>query len=164
MTNLHEIVAARPFALEPGAGERIWFTNTEMTIKATAAATDGHLCLIETYAPAGHGPPMHVHHDEHEAFYVLEGEVAFVCGGEWLTGGSGTYVFGPRGVPHGFKVVGESAARILLLCAPGGFEQFVLELGEPEPAPGASPSAPDMGTLMAAAARFDIQILGPLPE
>jgi len=140
------------------------FLGCPTTLRATAATTNGAFGLIENLMPPGFASPYHVHKNEDEAFYVLEGEVAFVCGGEWLTGGSGTYVFGPRGVPHGFKVVGESAARILLLCAPGGFEQFVLELGEPEPAPGASPSAPDVGTLMAAAARFDIQILGPLPE
>jgi hypothetical protein len=63
-TSSRRLRTPRPFALEPGAGERIWFTNAEMTLKATAAATDGHLCLIETYAPAGHGPPMHVHHDD----------------------------------------------------------------------------------------------------
>jgi quercetin dioxygenase-like cupin family protein len=140
------------------------FLGCPTTLRATAATTNGAFGLIENTLPAGFASPYHVHKNEDEAFYVLEGQVAFVCGGEWLTAGPGAYVFGPRTVPHGFKVLGESPARMLLLCAPGGFEQFVLDLGEPEPAPGASPSAPDMGMLMSAAARFDIEILGPLPE
>ncbi len=53
---------------------------------------------------------------------------------------------------------------MLLLCAPGGFEQFVLELSEPEPAPGVPPAPPDMAKLMTVAAKYGIDILGPLPE
>jgi hypothetical protein len=70
----------------------------------------------------------------------------------------GTYVFGPREIPHGFKVLGDAPARMLLLCAPGGFAQFVVEMSEPMPAP------PDIAKLMALAAKYHIDILGPLPE
>jgi len=89
--------------------------------------------------------------------------MAFVCGGKWMTGGAGTYVFGPRNIPHGFKVVGDAPVRMLLLCSPGGFENFVLELSEPEPAPGQSPAPPDMAKLAQAAAKYGIDLLGPLP-
>ena len=82
------------------------FLGCPTTLRATAATTNGAFGLIENLMPPGFASPYHVHKNEDEAFYVLEGEVAFVCGGEWLTGGPGTYVFGPRGVPHGFKVVG----------------------------------------------------------
>ena len=60
-----------------------------MTIKATAASTGGELFLMESAVPAGFSPPLHVHHDEHEAFYVLEGELDIVCGRE-------RYRAGPR--------------------------------------------------------------------
>jgi mannose-6-phosphate isomerase-like protein (cupin superfamily) len=121
MTNLHEIAAARPFALEPGAGERIWFTNAEMTIKATAAGTDGHLCMTETRAPVGHGPPMHVHHDQHEAFYVLEGELAVACADERYRAPAGSFAFLPRGVAHTFRVVGGAPARLSLSVCPAAW-------------------------------------------
>lgn len=85
--------------------------------------------------PPGFASPHHTHRLEDEAFYVLEGEMAFVCGGNWTLAGPGTYLFGPRNVAHGFKVVGNTPGRMLLLCAPGGFEQFVVELSEPVPAP-----------------------------
>jgi steroid delta-isomerase-like uncharacterized protein len=109
--------------------------------------------------PPGFASPYHRHHLEDEAFYVLEGQMAFVCDGKWLMASPGTYVFGPREIPHGFKVVGSTPARMLLMCAPGGFEQFVLELGVPFD----DTSAPDMAKLMEVAAKYKIDILGPLP-
>jgi hypothetical protein len=81
-----------------------------------------------------------------------------VCDGNWTLARAGTYVFGPRNIPHGIKVVGDAPARMLLLVAPGGFEQFVAELSSPAPA------APDMAKLTAAAAKYQVDILGPLPE
>jgi quercetin dioxygenase-like cupin family protein len=133
-------------------------------MRATSQTTNGAFGLVEQLMPPGFASPYHVHHLEDEAFYVLEGEIAFVCGGKWMTAGPGDYVFGPRNIPHGFKVDGASPARMLLLCAPGGFEQFVLDLSEPEPAPGVPPALPDMAKLMAVAAKYSIDILGPLPE
>ena len=137
------------------------FLGCPTTLRASAVTTNGGFGLLEQVMPAGFASPYHTHNNEDEAFYVLEGEMAFVCGGTWMSAGPGTYVFGPRGIPHGFKVTGNGPARMLLLCSPGGFEQFVLELREPE---GAPPAAPDMAKLAAAAARYDIQLLGPLPD
>ena len=77
------------------------------------------------------------------------------------SGGPGTYVFGPREIPHGFKVIGNTPARMLLLCAPGGFEHFVLEQATDIAAP---PAPPDMAKMMELAAKYKIDILGPLPE
>ena len=84
--------------------------------------------------------------------------MAFVCGGNWIRAKAGTYVFGPRNIPHGFKVLGNAPARMLLLCAPAGFEQFVSDMAETAPAP------PDLAKLMAVAAKYQVEILGPLPE
>ena len=141
------------------------FLGIPTAVRAASETTNGAFGLIEHWMmPPGFASPYHVHRLEDEAFYVLDGEIAFVCGGKWMTAGPGTYVFGPRNIPHGFKVVGDAAAHMLLLCAPGGFEKFVLDLGEPEPAPGVPPAPPDMATLMATAAKYQIDILGPLPE
>src|SRR5262245_45182683 len=111
--------------------------------------------------PSGLASPYHTHRNEDEAFYVLDGEIAVVCDGKWLNAKAGTWVYGPRGIPHGFKVVGASHARMLLMCAPAGFEKFVLELCSPLDA---EPGPPEMAKLMAAAAKFSIDIHGPLPE
>jgi quercetin dioxygenase-like cupin family protein len=135
-----------------------YFLGTPTSLRATAATTNGAFGLVEGQLPPGFESPYHVHTNEDEAFYVVEGEMAFIVDGKWTVAGPGTYAFGPRNLPHGFKVVGETPARLLLLCSPGGFEGFVNELRQPEPAP------PDMGVLVATAARYGIEILGPLPE
>jgi steroid delta-isomerase-like uncharacterized protein len=155
--------------LQPHSSTRdepaLHFLGLPTLLRATGPSTDGAFGLIEhLMIPPGFASPYHVHRLEDEAFYVLAGEMAFVCGGHWLTAGPGTYVFGPRTVPHGFKVLGDSPARLLLLCAPAGFEQSVLDLSEPEPSPGVPPSPPDMARLAAAAATYGVDLLGPLPE
>lgn len=78
-------------------------------------------------------------------------------------GGPGAYVFGPREIPHGFRAEGAVPATMLILCAPAGFEQFIPELSERTPDLTIPPPAPDMGKLMAVAAKYKIDILGPLP-
>jgi mannose-6-phosphate isomerase-like protein (cupin superfamily) len=138
------------------------FFGSPTAMRSTGDTTDNHFCLMEHLSmPPGLASPYHVHHNEDEAFYVLEGEMAFVCGGKWLIAGPGTYVYGPREIPHGFKVVGTTPARMLLLCAPAGFERFVRELSAPVDA---VPAPPDMAVLVATAAKYHVDILGPLPE
>jgi ketosteroid isomerase-like protein/quercetin dioxygenase-like cupin family protein len=136
----------------------IYFLGLPTILRATAQTTNGAYGLVEQVMPPGFESPYHTHHLEDEAFYVLEGEMAFVCDGNWTMARPGTYVFGPRNLPHGFKVLGSTPARMLLLCAPGAFAEFVVEMAEPTPAP------PDMPKLMALAAKYSVDILGPLPD
>jgi quercetin dioxygenase-like cupin family protein len=153
------------YALGKGDGPAFWFFNELVVIKATAKQTGNAYALIEFLAPVGPASPYHVHRAEDEAFYVLEGQVEFISGERRQTGGPGSYVFLPRDIPHGIRVVGTSPARFLVLTTPGGFEGFVMEMGEPASAltlP--TPSAPDMDKLITLAAKYRIEILGPLPE
>jgi len=136
----------------------IYFLGLPTILRATGETTNGQFGLVENLMPTGFASPYHVHHLEDEAFYVLEGDMAFVCGGTWTVAGPGTFVFGPREVPHGFKVLGDAPARLLLLCVPGGFDQFVMEMSEATPAP------PDVAKLTAVAAKYSVDILGPLPD
>lgn len=143
----------------------IWFLGLPTIMRATGETTNGAFGLIEHLTmPPGFASPYHRHHLEDEAFYVLEGHVAFVCDGKWFRAEAGAYVFGPREVPHGFRVEGATPARMLLLCSPPGFEKFVLEMSEPAPDLTLPPPAPDMAKLMALALKYRIDILGPLPE
>jgi quercetin dioxygenase-like cupin family protein len=135
-----------------------YFLGLPTILRATGQTTNGAFGLVEQVLPPGFASPYHTHQLEDEAFYVLEGEMAFVIDGQWTQARAGTFLFGPRNIPHGFKVLGDQPARLLLLCAPGGFEQFVLDMSEPAPAP------PDMARLMAVAAKYQIDIHGPLPE
>ncbi len=139
----------------------IRFLGLPTLMRSTGESNNESFGLMEHWEmPPGFASPYHMHHLEDEAFYVLEGEMAFVCDGKWMKGGPGTYIFGPREIPHGFKVVGSSPARMLLLCAPAGFERFVLELSVPFN----DFTPPDMAKLMVVATKYKIDILGPLPE
>ena len=138
------------------------FFGSPTVMRSTGETTDGHFFLMEALAmPPGLASPYHVHHNEDEAFYILEGTVAFLCGDTWRVAGPGAWVYGPRDIPHGFRVIGSSPARMLLQCAPAGFERFVRELSLPVDA---VPAPPDMGLLVATAAKYGIDILGPLPD
>jgi quercetin dioxygenase-like cupin family protein len=102
------------------------FFGAPTVMRSAGETTDGHFCLIEHLTmPPGLASPYHVHHNEDEAFYVLEGTVAFLCGETWRVAGPGTWVYGPREIPHGFRVIGTGPARMLLQCAPAGFERLV---------------------------------------
>ena len=137
------------------------FLGLPTEIRAAAETTGGAFGLIESVEmPPGFASPYHTHHREDEAFYVIEGELEIIVAGKWLQAGPGAFAFGPREIPHGFRVVGSSPARMLLLCTPGGFEGFVRDLSLPLE----DMSPPDMEKLMAAAANYHIDIHGPLPE
>jgi mannose-6-phosphate isomerase-like protein (cupin superfamily) len=155
----------RPYALDRDEREALWAFGSRNWIKATAEQTGGAFTLIEGLIPPGAGSPWHVHHDEDESFYVVDGQITFLCSEERIAAGPGTFVYGPREVPHGFRAEGTAPARMLLLATPGGFDQFVLALSEPAQGSGfPPPGPPDMERLMAVAARHHIEILGPLPE
>jgi quercetin dioxygenase-like cupin family protein len=141
------------------------FLGLPTVMRATGPTTNGAFGLLEhLMVPPGFASPYHTHAREDEAFYVLEGEVAFICAGRWMIAAAGAFVFGPRGIPHGFKVQGAVPARMLVLCAPSGFEQFVLDMSEPIPDAAATPAPPDMAKLIALATQHGIDIHGPLPE
>src|SRR5262245_55164750 len=102
--------------VSPADQPPIYFLGLPTVVRATAQTTNGAFGLIDSWTmPPGFASPYHTHRAEDEAFYVVEGEMAFVCDGKWTVGGPGTYVFGPRNIAHGFKVVGDAPARLLLL-------------------------------------------------
>lgn len=152
-----------PIACEPRAGEHLWFFGGLTTIKADSAATGGRVMVTEQLAPRGSGSPLHVHHNEDEWFYVLEGELTIWVGGETVVAPAGAFVFGPRDIPHTFVVTSEQA-RFLLVTEPGDFVGFVRALAEPAGAlaiPPAPTAPPDMEPVLAAAAQYGLEILGP---
>src|SRR5712691_10276963 len=85
----------------------------------------GQLAVIEFVVAAGNsGPPLHVHPLHGEGFYVLQGELTFQVQRAMLTGGPGAFAFAAAGVPHTFANRTEREARLLVLCAPAGFETY----------------------------------------
>jgi mannose-6-phosphate isomerase-like protein (cupin superfamily) len=153
-------VTTQPYALAREEGAELWFLGAPTRVIATAEQTGGAFGLIEQVIPAGSESPLHVHHAEDESFYVVEGRMTFLCGDHKVEAGPGTFVYGPREIPHGFRVEGDQPARVLLQCTPGGFEHFIKEMSESAPPSG----PPDMERLMSVAGKYGNEILGPLPE
>ena len=155
--------AVAPIALRDGEGEALWFLGQLATIKSATETTGGRVAVIEGLAPRGSGSPLHVHHNEDEWFYVLDGELTLWVGGQVITAARGSFVYGPRHVPHTFTVSSEQA-RFLLVVEPAGFEGFVRTLGEPArqlviPPPLTEP--PDMVAMARLAGEYGMEILGP---
>ena len=108
----------------------IWFRGALITVHADSEDTNGKFALFEVSGCPGGEPPLHVHENEDEMFYVLEGRMHAFRGGEEMTLDPGDSAFLPRRVPHTFKIV-SSFARVLVYVTPGGFEGYFRDLGEP---------------------------------
>jgi mannose-6-phosphate isomerase-like protein (cupin superfamily) len=163
-----EDAARRTFAHEPGEGEAWWWFGVLATIKATAEQTDGRYALVEILAPDGYGSVLHVHHQEDEVFYILEGEMTFYVGEQTIKARPGSYLFGPKDVPHAFTV-DSGPAKLLFVFSPAGLEAGIREMGEPArsltvpPQAEEPPDEAEMERLAAIGARYGAEILGPPP-
>ena len=153
----------RPYRVEAGEGlADVWWKTGRVTVKAGPDETGNAFSQFEVDDPRGSGPPLHVHHNEDETFYILEGEVTFLVGDERIDLDAGDFLFGPRGIPHAY-VVRSDRARMLVTASPGGVEELFVSLGVP--VTGAEPPTdavmPPMDELMRLFAGYGCDILGP---
>ena len=157
------IPSIAPIALQPGEGDARWFLGALGTIKSAAETTDGRVAVLEFLWPQGGGSPLHVHRNEDEWFYVIEGELTLWVGGEVVVAPAGSFVYGPRDIPHTFLVT-STEARFLMVTEPAPFADFVRAMSVPAQAltlPPASVQPPDPERMTAVAAEYGIEILGP---
>jgi mannose-6-phosphate isomerase-like protein (cupin superfamily) len=139
-----------------GAAVR-WGPAGSIRFLAGADTTDGSFSIVEATEELGSAAPLHVHHGEAEAFYVVEGTIELICGEQTLIAGAGDFVYTPRDVPHKYTVVGEQRARVLLLFSRPGFEQFFAEAGAPIDQEPAGPPDPDaLGRLVE---KYEMELL-----
>jgi len=144
----------KPYALQRDEGQTLHLSRALVSIKATSEQTGGAFNLFDVTCPPGYATALHIHYAEDVAIYVLEGMLTVFWGDEKRTAVAGSYFFQPRGTPHGFRVEGETSAQLLYMTFPAGFDRFVAEqellVLECEP--------------VTAAAHYQIEILGPLPQ
>ncbi len=92
--------------------------------------TGGAFSLFDYRSEAGTGVPAHVHQHEDEAWLVLEGAMEVTVAGVAHRLEPGGMAFGPRGIEHSFRCVGETPTRFILIASPGGFERFFGEVDD----------------------------------
>jgi quercetin dioxygenase-like cupin family protein len=132
--------------------------------KATGEETEGLCGVVEQRANAGTATPLHVHHEDGELFYVIEGHVTYYVDGEVVDAPAGTTVYGPAGVPHAFRV-DEDGTRVLDVRR-AGTEAFFADVGTPAAdatIPSSEPAPEDMERFDAVADTYAVEILGPSP-
>ena len=104
-------------------GETLSVLGTRLRFLCLPDETGGTFSLMEAVMPLGSGPPPHEHPWD-EAYYVVEGEVDFVLGGDARRVGAGDFLYAPGGTVHGFKGASASPARVLVFDAPAAAEGF----------------------------------------
>lgn len=151
------------YGLGKEEGEAFWLLGMLETIKIGAEDTGGEYGVIEAVMRKGDGSPWHVHHEEDEWFYVLDGELTLYVGDARLTLTAGSFAFGPKGVPHTF-IAETEGARMLIGLQPVQFEGFLREVGEPAPErvlPPRPDAPPNMELILPIAEQHGFSILGP---
>jgi quercetin dioxygenase-like cupin family protein len=108
-------------------GETFWGPGDMYRFLVTGAETGGAYFAMEALVPPGGGPPPHIHRNEDETFYIVEGEVDFLLGEERITAGVGDFVNVPRGSIHCFHNAGVETMRMILTFTPAGIEKFFEE-------------------------------------
>ncbi len=155
---------AAQYARQADPESSVWYLGCLFTVLADSEETGGQFGLIESLSPKGAEPPRHIHSREDETFYVLEGKITFYIGEETYEANPGTFVSGPRGIPHSYTFDTE-VIRMLVLVAPGGFEEFfrppqyskpaqALELPPPE-------GPPNVPAIVAALEQHGVEVVGP---
>ena len=111
--------------LAPGDGETVRTpTGPALTFKLRGAQSGGAVAAWENVVAPGEGPPLHVHKDQDEIWYPLEGSFRFTLGGYMSAAQPGAFVYIPRGIVHTWQNIGQMPGRFLVVMTPAGFETF----------------------------------------
>ena len=149
-----------------GEGPATWVLGSLFEQLASHDETAGALGVSLVTQPVGTATPIHVHTEEDEAFYLLDGTMTYSADGQLYRLGAGSFIFLPRGLPHGFRVTGSDPVRFLAVTLPGALMSLYDEVGRAAPRHELPPS--DQELLMAdvqrwleAAPRYGLRIVGP---
>jgi mannose-6-phosphate isomerase-like protein (cupin superfamily) len=127
----------------------------ESHTRISSQDTAGTFAMMDYYAPAGFGPPRHVHHREDEIFQVLEGTAVVWTHEKVYAIGAGDAVFLPIGRPHTWRAYGPDRLHLSVSVIPGGFEDFFPSIVR------SGLNADDIEGLAKVAASVGIEVIGP---
>ena len=129
--------------------------------KVNGADTDGALDVFVLEMQPQSGPPLHIHHRQHETIYFLKGRYKVQLGDEVFRCEAGGFVHISKGVRHAFMNVGDTVGECMVTFAPGGTEKFFEEF-----APVVRGDHPDPAKLAPIFAKYGWELVGPplLPD
>ena len=156
-------LAKPPLYRPAGTGETFLGPGDAYRFLVTGAESGGAYFAMEAFVPPGGGPPPHIHRNEDETFYVVEGQCDFLLGQETVTGGVGDFINVPRGTVHRFHNTGTTPARLILTFTPAGIERFFEETLERALEPGhvVLDNIDDVAArYVAAAPRYGLEFVG----
>jgi quercetin dioxygenase-like cupin family protein len=154
-----------PVVVPSAEGEARWWFDHLAVLKATAQDTGGQMTIVEMTGPPNWEGPLHVHHTEDEAFWILEGSAVIEVGDQTIEVRAGDYVLGPRHIPHRYTT-GPAGSRMLFILTPGGFEDVLRATSIPAasrtlpPAADGPPSDEEMARRQAAIQAHGCELLG----
>ena len=119
-----------PYALQRGEGQPVQLGGAQAFVKATSEQSAGVFNLFVVSCLPGYATALHIHYAEDVAVYVLEGALTIFWGDEKRTAVAGSYFFQPRGIPHGFRVEGETPVQLLYMTFPAGFDRLACDAVE----------------------------------
>ena len=126
-----DLSTAVPLHRPADGGDAVWAMGSLFEMKLRAAESGGELSVMLVTQPPGVATPLHVHTQESEVFYLLEGAITYEAGGSVHALEPGSLMWLPKGVPHRFRIDGPHPARILALTVPGGLDALYTAVGSP---------------------------------
>jgi quercetin dioxygenase-like cupin family protein len=111
-------------ALESGEPGALAYDGGTVRFLVSGEDTGGAWSLVELTEPPGTKTTWHRHNHSDQAYYVLEGVFTVKVGDKTYELTAGSYIFIPRGTPHGQGNLGKIPVKVLLTCTPGGFERY----------------------------------------
>jgi DNA-binding transcriptional MerR regulator len=107
-------------------GENIKLGGEPVDCKLSAKDTAGAMSIFEVTF----GWPRHLHHDQDEWIYIIDGEVDFEIAEKRFRASAGESLFIPRKVAHVWAPVEGMSTKIILVFQPAGrMEEFFREVG-----------------------------------
>lgn len=108
-----------PVHTEYSIAETLIFPDAiTLKILLSGSQTDGKLAVFEDIVQPGIGPGRHIHHNQDETFFFLEGEFIAEVGEKMYDFKPGDVAFIPKGTVHAFKNVGNTPGRLRYVFSP----------------------------------------------
>ena len=119
-----------PIVVLPEGGDRLNIAGGEFIHKVKSADTNNVFSVIEIITPPGKGVALHVHENEDELVYLLQGEIEVTLGDQTMLAVPGVTALLPRGVAHGFTNVGDTPSIVIDTILPGSFDNYFAEMAK----------------------------------